>query len=460
KTPHTHTRLTEAQSRARAGAAMASSSFKVTRISEGAVKPASETPDHTLPLAWVDRYPTHRGLVESMHIFRSGADAAPAVIREALGKALAFFYPLAGRIVEQPEKGCPAIRCTADGVYFAEAVAECSLEDVRFLERPLLLPKEDLVPYPADDLWGVEPHNTIFMVPDHEVHLRRVRDGPAVQPRVGGRHGRGAVHQGGGRHGAGAPGAGGEAGVGQGEVPQPEHQAGPAPGAPRAGAGLHRARLPHGLHRRAQDAVQGAQRQVLLRLRRADGQALAVPHPGAEPGAGRHGEALLLRQRAPPAEAGRGVLRQLHLPREDVRDEQGGAEVVGDGGYRHDPGGEAADGGGVLPVRQGGDAAGPLPDELRLRVHLRLRLEQAGVLRRGLRLRPAHVRRPARQQRLHRLRRHPQGAAAAGRHPDARQLRHQGALGGVRPRHEGGPAMSELLRFALLDDRENLGMHA
>jgi hypothetical protein len=139
-------------------------SFKVTRISEGPVKPVGETPDHTLPLAWVDRYPTHRGLVESMHIFRSGADAAPGVIRQALGKALAYFYPLSGRIVEQPEKGCPAIRCTADGVYFAEAEAECSLEDVKFLERPLLLPKEDLVPYPAEDRWGVEPHNTIMMM--------------------------------------------------------------------------------------------------------------------------------------------------------------------------------------------------------------------------------------------------------------------------------------------------------
>lgn len=148
-------------------AAMASPSFKVTRISEGPVKPATETPDHTLPLAWVDRYPTHRGLVESMHIFRSGADEAPAVIREALAKALAYFYPLSGRIVEQtePEKeGRPAIRCTADGVYFAEAAADCSLEDVRFLERPLLLPKEDLVPYPAEDLWPVEPHNTIMMM--------------------------------------------------------------------------------------------------------------------------------------------------------------------------------------------------------------------------------------------------------------------------------------------------------
>jgi hypothetical protein len=138
--------------------------FKVTRISEGPVKPASATPEETLPLAWVDRYPTHRGLVESMHIFRSGADAAPAVIRAALGKALAFFYPLAGRIVEGEQAGRPAIRCTADGVYFAEAEADCSLEDVRFLERPLLLPKEDLVPYPGDDRWPVEPHNTIMMM--------------------------------------------------------------------------------------------------------------------------------------------------------------------------------------------------------------------------------------------------------------------------------------------------------
>uniref|UniRef100_A0A0E0FHB0 Uncharacterized protein n=1 Tax=Oryza nivara TaxID=4536 RepID=A0A0E0FHB0_ORYNI len=277
---------------------------------------------------------------------------------------------------------------------------------------------------------------------DHQIHLRRVRDGAPVQPRVGGRHGRRAVHQRGGRHGAGAPGAEGEAGVGQGEVPEPEHQARPPAGAAGAGARLHRPRLPHRLHRRPEGAVQGAQRQVLLRLRRADGEAVAMPHQGTQPRARRHREALLLRQRAPPAEAGQGVLRQLHLPGEDVGAERDGAVVVGDGGGGHDPAGEGEDGGGVLPVRQGGDGAGPVPDDVQLRVHLRLRLEQARVRRGGLRLRPAQVRRPARQQRLHRLRRHPQGAAAARRHADARQLRHQGTLGGVRPRHEGGPAMN------------------
>ena len=94
---------------------------------------------------------------KSMHIFRSGAGEASTMI----WAALAFFYPLAGRIVEGEHPGRPAIRCTADDVYFTEAEADCSLEDVRFLERPLLLPKEDLVPYPDDDRWHVEPHNTI-----------------------------------------------------------------------------------------------------------------------------------------------------------------------------------------------------------------------------------------------------------------------------------------------------------
>jgi hypothetical protein len=280
------------------------------------------------------------------------------------------------------------------------------------------------------------------MLSDHQVHLRRLRDGPAVQPRVGGRHGRGAVHQRGGGHGAGAGGAEGAARVAPGEVPGPEHQARPAPGAARAGAGLRRARLPHGLHRRAQAGVQGAQRQVLFRLRRAHGQALAVPHPGAGPGPGRRGQALLLCQRPPPAQARQGVLRQLHLPRQDVRAGREGAGLLARGGGRHHPGGQGQDGRRVLPLRWGGDGPGPVPDDLQLRVHLRLRLEQARLLRGRLRLRPAHLRRPARQQRLHRLRRLPQGAAPARRHQDARQLRHQGTLRGVRPWHEGRPALN------------------
>ena len=91
--------------------------FKVTRISEGPVKPASATPEETLPLAWVDWYPTHRGLVK--RIFRSGAGEgeAPTVIWAALAKALAFFYRWQVASWRGSSRGRLTIRCTADGVY-------------------------------------------------------------------------------------------------------------------------------------------------------------------------------------------------------------------------------------------------------------------------------------------------------------------------------------------------------
>ncbi|KAJ1259751.1 hypothetical protein BS78_10G180200 [Paspalum vaginatum] len=171
--------------------------FIVTKLWEGPVRPSAATPSETLPMAWVDRYPTHRGLVESTHIYRNvahepappaaegdnaGAGAlllmAPktkaaevttktrspaAVVRDALADALVHYYPFAGRVVEDVP-GRPAVLCSAEGVYFVEAAANCTLADVNFLERPLLLAKEQLVPCPTPDQWPVEPHNSIAMI--------------------------------------------------------------------------------------------------------------------------------------------------------------------------------------------------------------------------------------------------------------------------------------------------------
>ena len=170
--------------------------FTVTKLSEGPVRPSADTPSETLPLAWVDRYPTHRGLVESTHIYCSddvaktmllppapAAGAAEAddalaptkkevttklkspaaVVRGALADALVHYYPFAGRIVEDVP-GRPAVLCSAEGVYFVEAAANCTLADVNFLERPLLLSKEQLVPCPTPELWPVEPHNSLAMI--------------------------------------------------------------------------------------------------------------------------------------------------------------------------------------------------------------------------------------------------------------------------------------------------------
>jgi hypothetical protein len=163
--------------------------FSVTKLSEGPVRPSAATPSETLPLAWVDRYPTHRGLVESAHVYRASAvkpqrpdhgageadattEAAAkkqpkslaAVVRGALADALVHYYPFAGRIVEGDVPGRPAVWCSAEGVYFVEAAANCTLADVNYLERPLLLAKEDLVPYPTSELWPVEPHNSLAMI--------------------------------------------------------------------------------------------------------------------------------------------------------------------------------------------------------------------------------------------------------------------------------------------------------
>jgi len=150
--------------------------FTVTKLSEGPVRPSAATPSGTLPMAWVDRYPTHRGLVESVHVYRDavpeteGAGAEEkktkppaAVVRGALADALVHYYPFAGRIVDG-EDTRPAVLCSAEGVYFVEATANCTLADVNFLERPLLLGKEQLVPYPTPELWAVEPQNSLAMI--------------------------------------------------------------------------------------------------------------------------------------------------------------------------------------------------------------------------------------------------------------------------------------------------------
>nr|CAB3468301.1 unnamed protein product [Digitaria exilis] len=157
--------------------------FTVTKLSEGPVRPSAATPSETLPLTWVDRYPTHRGLVESAHIYRGVANMlpSPATVGDALqlleapekkktrsspaavADALVHYYPFAGRIVEDVP-GRPAVVCTGEGVYFVEAAANCTLADVNFLERPLLLAKEQLVPCPTPEQWPVEPRNCPAMI--------------------------------------------------------------------------------------------------------------------------------------------------------------------------------------------------------------------------------------------------------------------------------------------------------
>ncbi|RWW35686.1 hypothetical protein BHE74_00059352 [Ensete ventricosum] len=128
--------------------------FSVTKLTEGLVAPAAPTPPDTLPLSFMDKTPGSVGLVDSIHVFRHGRQPAK-IVREALSEALVFYYPVAGRFATSDQDELE-VACTADGVYFIDASASCSLEDVNYLQLPLSVPKESILPYPSPDAGQTE----------------------------------------------------------------------------------------------------------------------------------------------------------------------------------------------------------------------------------------------------------------------------------------------------------------
>lgn len=128
--------------------------FSVTKLTEGLVAPAGPTPAGTLPLSFMDKTPGSVELVDSIHVFRHGRQPAK-IIREALSRALVFYYPMAGRFAMSDQDELE-VACTADGVYFIDASASYSLEDVNYLQLPLSVPKESILPYPSSDAGHTE----------------------------------------------------------------------------------------------------------------------------------------------------------------------------------------------------------------------------------------------------------------------------------------------------------------
>ncbi|OAY64364.1 3'-N-debenzoyl-2'-deoxytaxol N-benzoyltransferase [Ananas comosus] len=114
------------------------------------VAPSKPTPRGKLPLSPIDKIQRLRFvLISSIHVFAYGDSGSVDVeivntIKQATSEALVLYYPLAGRLVDVGD-GDLCIECNGEGVGFIEASADCSLEDVNFLEHPSVIPLEELV---------------------------------------------------------------------------------------------------------------------------------------------------------------------------------------------------------------------------------------------------------------------------------------------------------------------------
>ncbi|KAH7834375.1 hypothetical protein Vadar_015313 [Vaccinium darrowii] len=107
--------------------------FTVTRQEPRLVVPAESTPRELKQLSNIDdqeglRFHVPVIMFYRRNHFKEGEDPV-RVIREALAKALVFYYPFAGRLIEGPNRKL-LVDCMGQGVLFIEADAEVELDQL------------------------------------------------------------------------------------------------------------------------------------------------------------------------------------------------------------------------------------------------------------------------------------------------------------------------------------------
>ncbi|KAJ8762722.1 hypothetical protein K2173_012214 [Erythroxylum novogranatense] len=122
--------------------------FKVNRREPELIAPAKATPHEFKDLSDIDDQEGLRfqvPLIQFYHYDPSMQGKDPVkVIREALAKTLVFYYPLAGRLREGPNRKL-TVECTGKGIIFIEADADVTLQEFGDVLHPPFPGLEELL---------------------------------------------------------------------------------------------------------------------------------------------------------------------------------------------------------------------------------------------------------------------------------------------------------------------------
>ncbi|XP_027166942.1 benzyl alcohol O-benzoyltransferase-like [Coffea eugenioides] len=123
--------------------------FLVRHKEAESIVPEKPTPHEIRPLSDIDDQKGHIFHLPMIMFFSYNQfldEKNPVgVIRDAVAKALVYYYPYAGRLIEGPSDKI-LVNCTAEGVMFREAIAEVRLDQLHdFMQPPFPYSKEFLV---------------------------------------------------------------------------------------------------------------------------------------------------------------------------------------------------------------------------------------------------------------------------------------------------------------------------
>ena len=143
--------------------------FSLVKKDVELVKPSKPTPsDIILSFSSIDNLIGLEVLTPTIFVYQRKSKSQPSdlhddhdvhdlqdaaeVIKEALSKALVYYYPLAGRLKRQQDDGRLKLTCNANGVPFLVASADCSLSSRNYFDGiDLEITKQILFDSPPSD---------------------------------------------------------------------------------------------------------------------------------------------------------------------------------------------------------------------------------------------------------------------------------------------------------------------